>query len=57
MQSMKTWNRGRKEENMKKKRKPWFRKFIVNALIWLASKILEPIPVLGTLAQVVAFAL
>jgi hypothetical protein len=41
---------------MKKKREPWFRKFFVNALLWLASKILEPIPVLGALVQVVAFA-
>jgi hypothetical protein len=42
---------------MRKKRKPWFRKFVRNALLWLAAKILEPIPVLGTLAEIVSFAI
>jgi len=41
---------------MKKEREPWYRKFFINALLWLACKILEPIPVLGILADMVAFA-
>ena len=41
---------------MSKKREPWYRRFFVNALLWLASKILEPIPVIGILVNMVAFA-
>lgn len=41
---------------MKKKREPWYRKFIFNALVWLACKVLAPIPLLGTIAEVMAFA-
>jgi hypothetical protein len=42
---------------MKKKREPWFRRFVRNALIWLAAKIFEPIPVFGTLVELVGFAI
>ena len=41
---------------MKKKREPWYRKFFVNALLWLAAKILQPIPVVGVLAEFVCLA-
>jgi hypothetical protein len=42
---------------MRKRRKSWFRKFLVNAIMWLAAKILQPIPIIGTLAEVVALAI
>jgi hypothetical protein len=35
----------------------WFKKLFVGALLWFAKKVLEPIPVLGAMAEIVSFAM
>ena len=35
----------------------WLRKLVVNVVVKLAVAALRPVPVVGTLAQIVAFAL
>ncbi|MGH9548802.1 MAG: hypothetical protein ACRD3W_05470 [Terriglobales bacterium] len=41
---------------MKKQGEPWYRRLFVSALLWLVCKVLEPVPILAGLANIVAFA-
>jgi len=36
--------------------RPWFKKLIIGAILWLTKKLFEPIPVVGAVAEIVAFA-
>lgn len=44
------------QKRKKSQIRPWFKKLILGAIVWFAKKVLEPIPVLGAVAEIVAFA-
>lgn len=51
----------RKDHIVQKRKKsqlrPWLKKLFMGAIVWFAKKVLEPIPVLGVVAEIVAFAM
>jgi hypothetical protein len=48
--------RSKVENRRRSQRKPLLSRLFVGALFWLAARILEPVPVLGALVDIMAFA-
>lgn len=44
------------QKRKKSQMRPWLKKLFVGAMVWLAKKVFAPIPVLGIMAEIVAFA-
>lgn len=42
---------------MNTKRRPWISRLFMGAIFWVAAKILQPLPVLSALVDIVAFAM
>ncbi len=40
-----------------KKKERWYHKVFRNLVVWFAKQLLKPVPILGALVEVVAFAL